>query len=163
MCIPVTDLLRVHSFNPQFINLAGTIFTGAQKKFGPVVFVSVFVNRGFDNLTGETWRQMSRRNWGAGMACFAKDDQMDRIDPNIYFFALRLSEYSYGYYSLQIYTYIISNTYIVYFQILRILHPCIVFQMSSFGDLRTPRFAWPFFEKVVLASPRRPCERPLDC
>ena len=117
MCIPVTDLLRVHSFNPQFINLAGTIFTGAQKKFGPVVFGLVFVNRGltynlhitrvsifslcgFDNLT---WRQMSRRNWGAGMACFArKDDQMDRIDPNIYFFALRLFEYSYGYYSLQI-------------------------------------------------------------
>ena len=29
MCIPVTDLLRVHSFNPQFTNLSGTIFTGA--------------------------------------------------------------------------------------------------------------------------------------
>lgn len=103
------------------------------------MFVSVFVHRGLTflsyhrgldilpfwiflaliiSLVGrrkwETWRQMSRRNWGQnGMACFAKDDQMDRIDPNIYFFALRLFEYSYGYYSLQIYTYIISNTYII--------------------------------------------------
>ena len=71
MCIPVTDLLRVHSFNPQFTNLSGTIFTGALIVWTGCVCFCVcsswldisFISQGsryspfwdlfgFDNLTG---------------------------------------------------------------------------------------------------------------